>query len=59
MFTITNATILKGSELSLKKENIVVDDGKIIEINKFIWRIIKNKLFLSSLSSTVSNSSLQ
>lgn len=34
MFTITNATILKGSELSLKKENIVVDDGKIIEINK-------------------------
>lgn len=34
MFTIANATILKGPELSLKKENIVVDDGKIIEINE-------------------------
>lgn len=34
MFTITNATILKGLELSLEKENIVVDDGKIIEISK-------------------------
>ncbi len=33
MFTITNATILKGENLEAKKENILVDDGKIIEIN--------------------------
>lgn len=34
MFTIANATILKGAELTLKRENIVVDDGNIIEISK-------------------------
>ena len=34
MFTITNGIILKGQDLSLKKENIVVDEGKIIEIDK-------------------------
>lgn len=34
MFTITNATILKGADLTPKKENIVVEDGKIIEISK-------------------------
>ena len=34
MFTIVNGTILKGEELLISKENIVVDDGKIIEISK-------------------------
>ncbi|MDO5848947.1 MAG: amidohydrolase family protein [Methanobrevibacter sp.] len=34
MFTIANATILKGENLTPKKENIVVEDGKIIEINE-------------------------
>ena len=34
MFTITNGIILKGQDLTLKKENIVVDDGKIVEIGK-------------------------
>lgn len=34
MFTITNGTILKGQNLTPSKENIVVDDGKIIEIKK-------------------------
>ena len=34
MFTIANGIILKGQDLTLKKENIVVDDGKIIEISK-------------------------
>ena len=32
MFTITNGIILKGENLIPSKENIVVDDGKIIEI---------------------------
>ena len=34
MFTIANGTILKGEDLVPSKENIVVDDGKIIEISK-------------------------
>lgn len=34
MFTITNAIILKGRNLEAKKENIVVDNGKIIEISE-------------------------
>ena len=34
MFTITNGIILKGQNLVPSKENIVVDDGKIIEIAK-------------------------
>ena len=34
MFTITNAIILKGKNLEPKNENILVDDGKIIEISK-------------------------
>ena len=34
MFTIANGIILKGHDLTLKKENIVVDDGKIVEIAK-------------------------
>lgn len=34
MFTITNGIILKGHDLTLKKENIVVDEGKIVEIGK-------------------------
>lgn len=34
MFTITNGIILKGQDLVPSKENIVVDDGKIIEIGK-------------------------
>ena len=34
MFTITNGIILKGQNLVPSKENIVVDDGKIIEIGK-------------------------
>ncbi|WP_405303976.1 amidohydrolase family protein [Methanobrevibacter sp.] len=34
MFTITNGIILKGRDLTLKKENIVVDEGKIVEIGK-------------------------
>ena len=34
MFTIANGIILKGQDLTLKKENIVVDEGKIIEIGK-------------------------
>lgn len=33
MFTIANGTILKGQNLVPSKENIVVDDGKIIEIS--------------------------
>ena len=34
MFTISNGIILKGLNLVPVKENIVVDDGKIIEIGK-------------------------
>lgn len=34
MFTISNGLILKGSDLTPVRENIVVDDGKIIEISK-------------------------
>ena len=34
MFTIANGIILKGQNLVPSKENIVVDDGKIIEIGK-------------------------
>lgn len=34
MFTIANGIILKGQDLTPKKENIVVDEGKIIEIGK-------------------------
>ena len=34
MFTITNGIILKGQNLVASKENIVVDEGKIIEIAK-------------------------
>ncbi|MGN0177386.1 MAG: amidohydrolase family protein [Methanobrevibacter sp.] len=34
MFTIANGIILKGSDLVPTRENIVVDDGKIIEIGK-------------------------
>ena len=34
MFTISNGIILKGQDLSLVRENIVVDEGKIIEISK-------------------------
>jgi cytosine/adenosine deaminase-related metal-dependent hydrolase len=34
MFTISNGIILKGQDLFPSKENIVVDDGKIIEISK-------------------------
>lgn len=34
MFTIANGTILKGEDLVPSKENIVVDEGKIIEISK-------------------------
>ena len=34
MFTITNGIILEGLNLTLKKENIVVDDGIITEIGK-------------------------
>ena len=34
MFTISNGIILKGQYLFPSKENIVVDDGKIIEISK-------------------------
>lgn len=34
MFTISNGIILKGQNLVPSKENIVVDDGKIIEIKK-------------------------
>ena len=34
MFTISNGIILKGQDLVPSKENIVVDDGKIIEIKK-------------------------
>ena len=34
MFTVTNGIILKGQDLTLKKENIVVDEGKIVEIGK-------------------------
>ena len=34
MFTIANGIILKGQDLTPKKENIVVDEGKIIEIAK-------------------------
>ena len=34
MFTISNGTVLKGHDLVPVRENIVVDDGKIIEISK-------------------------
>ncbi|WP_405291821.1 amidohydrolase family protein [Methanobrevibacter sp.] len=34
MFTISNAIILKGQNLIPSRENIVVDEGKIIEIKK-------------------------
>lgn len=34
MFTITNGIILKGQDLVPAKENIVVDEGNIIEIGK-------------------------
>ena len=34
MFTIANGTILKGEDLLPSKENIVVDESKIIEISK-------------------------
>lgn len=34
MFTIANGIILKGQNLIASRENIVVDDGKIIEISK-------------------------
>ena len=34
MFTIANGIILKGHDLVASRENIVVDDGKIIEIAK-------------------------
>ena len=34
MFTIANGIILKGENLVPRRENIVVDDGKIIEIGK-------------------------
>ncbi|MDO5811448.1 MAG: amidohydrolase family protein [Methanobrevibacter sp.] len=34
MFTISNGLILKGPDLTPVRENIVVDDGKIIEISK-------------------------
>ena len=34
MFTISNGTVLKGHDLVPVHENIVVDDGKIIEISK-------------------------
>ena len=34
MFTIANGIILKGQDLTLTKENIVVDDGIIIDIGK-------------------------
>ena len=34
MFTISNGIILKGESLQPVRENIVVDDGKIIEIGK-------------------------
>lgn len=34
MFTIANGIILKGQDLTPIRENIVVDDGKIIEISK-------------------------
>ena len=34
MFTISNGIVLKGQELLPVRENIVVDDGKIIEISK-------------------------
>ena len=34
MFTISNGIILKGQDLTPTRENIVVDDGKIIEISK-------------------------
>ena len=34
MYTISNGIILKGQDLVPVRENIVVDDGKIIEISK-------------------------
>ena len=34
MFTITNGLILKGQNLTPSRENIVVDEGKILEIGK-------------------------
>lgn len=34
MFTITNGIILKGEDLVPSRENIVVDEGKILEIGK-------------------------
>ena len=36
MKTITNGLIFKGLDLTLSKENICIDDGKIIEISKDI-----------------------
>ena len=36
MFTIANGIILKGQNLNPIKENIVIDDGKIIEMGKDI-----------------------
>lgn len=37
MFTLVNGIILKGENLVPSKENIVVDEGKIIEIGKEAW----------------------
>ena len=34
MFTIANGIILKGQDLVPVRENIVVEDGRIIEISK-------------------------
>ena len=34
MFTISNGIILKGQDLVPVRENIVVDNGKIIEMGK-------------------------
>ena len=34
MYTISNGIILKGQDLLPARENIVVDEGKIIEIGK-------------------------
>ena len=45
MFTITNGIILKGHDLTLKKENIVVDEGKIVESEK---NLQKAKLLMST-----------
>lgn len=37
MYTISNGIILKGQDLLPARENIVVDEGKIIEIGKEAW----------------------